>query len=83
MTIPSACLVGDSAEGQGQVYVVENGRAKLRKVQIGRDTGVQVEVLSGLNTDDNVILRPSGGLVDGAEVANSATAAPAQAIAHK
>jgi RND family efflux transporter MFP subunit len=83
VTIPSACLVGDSADGQGQVYVVENGRAKLRKVQIGRDTGAQVEVLSGLNTSDNVIVRPAGGLADGAEVATAAGAAPAPAVAHK
>lgn len=82
VTIPSACLVGDSANGQGQVYIVENGHAKLRKVQLGRDTGVQVEVISGLSTSDSVILRPAGGLADGAEIAASA-AAPAQVIAHK
>jgi RND family efflux transporter MFP subunit len=83
VTIPSACLVGDAANGQGQVYVVENGHAKLRKVQLGRDTGVQVEVVSGLSMTDSVILRPAGSLADGAEVATSAGAASAQTIAHK
>jgi HlyD family secretion protein len=83
VTLPSACLVGDSAEGQGQVYVVENGCAKLRKVEIGRDTGAQVEVLSGLGTSDSVIVRPAGGLADGAEVATTASAAPAPAVAQK
>jgi len=83
VTIPSACLVGDAADGKGQVYVVENGRAKLRSVQIGRDSGAQVEVLSGLTTGDMVILRPAGGLTDGMEVATAGTTASAQAIAHK
>jgi len=83
VTIPSTCMVGDSADGQGQVYVVENGRCKQRKVQIGRDTGAQVEVLSGLSTTDSVIVRPAGGLADGAEVATSAGTASAQPIAHK
>lgn len=83
VTIPSACLVGDSGDGKAQVYVVENGHAKLQNVQIGRDTGAQVEVLSGLSTSDSVILRPAGGLVDGAEVATSTGSTPVQAIAHK
>jgi HlyD family secretion protein len=82
VTIPSTCLVGDVANGQGQVFVIEGSRAKLRKVQVGRDTGIQVEILSGLVTNDAVVLRPSGGLTDGAEVASGASGA-AQAIAHK
>jgi HlyD family secretion protein len=83
VTIPSTCLVGDSANGQAQVYVVENARVKLRKVQIGRDTGVQVEVVSGLATSDLVIVRPAGGLSEGAEVATSAGATSSQTVAHK
>lgn len=83
VTIPSACLVGDSATGQGQVFVVEGGRARLRKVQTGRDTGAVVEVLSGLGTGDQVILRPAGGLLDGAEVAASPAAKAGTAVAHK
>jgi HlyD family secretion protein len=83
VTIPSACLVGDSGDGKAQVYVVEDGRAKLRSVQIGRDTGVHVEVVSGLSTTDVVILRPAGGLMDGAQVAAASGAASTQSIAHK
>jgi len=85
VTIPSACLVGDAAEGRGQVYIVEDGHARLKKIQVGRDTGMHVEVLSGLSTADAVILRPPGSLLDGAEVAFTAsTHAPAtKAIAQK
>jgi HlyD family secretion protein len=82
VTVPSACLVGDVASGEGQVFVVENGQARLRKVRIGRDTGAQVEILSGVGADERVVLRPPAGLADGAEVAATALAA-AQAVAHK
>jgi hypothetical protein len=49
----------------------------LREVQVGKDTGIEVEVLSGLSGDDQVVLRPSGGLADGMKVAGIATAAQA------
>jgi len=67
-TVPSNCLVGDVIEGQAQLFVVNDGRAKLRKVIVGRDTGIEVEVLSGLAAEEPVILRPSGGMVDGTAV---------------
>jgi RND family efflux transporter MFP subunit len=75
VTIPSACLVGDAVNGQSQVFVVENGHAQLRKIEVGRDTGKEVEVLSGLGVGDAVIMRPPGSLLDGAEVATSTPAA--------
>lgn len=83
VTVPSACLVGDAADGQGQVFIVEGGRAKLRKVKLGRDTGAIVEVLSGLSTSDAVIIRPAGGLADGAEVVSNMPPGQAAAIAQK
>ena len=88
VTIPSTCLVGDVSNSQGQVFVVEGNlvegkKAKLRKVQVGRDTGTQVEILAGIATTDAVVLRPAGGLADGAEVATAATPGAPQAVAHK
>ena len=72
VTIPSNSLVGDVVDGNGQVYVVEDGAARLRKVKVGRDTGIEAEVLSGLATGDAVIVRPPGGLADGAAVVTAA-----------
>jgi RND family efflux transporter MFP subunit len=68
VTVPSACLAGDVANGQSKVFVVENGQAKERPVQVGRDTGAEVEVLSGLTPSDAVVLRPPGGLTSGVPV---------------
>lgn len=68
VTLPSACLVGSATNGQAQVFVAVNGQAQARQVRIGRDTGVQVEILSGISETDEVVFRPAGGLADGARI---------------
>lgn len=69
VTVSSNCLVGDVVDGQAQLFVIKDGQAKLRKVTVGRDTGIEVEVLSGLGEDEPVIARPPSGLNDGTVVA--------------
>lgn len=49
------------------VFVVEQERAWLRWVRLGRTQGSDAEVLSGLDRDALVVARPDG-LVDGARV---------------
>jgi HlyD family secretion protein len=66
--IASSCLIGDVTDGQAELFVVRDGQARLRKIVVGRDTGVDVEVLSGLAADEAVVVRPPGGLSDGAAV---------------
>jgi RND family efflux transporter MFP subunit len=48
-----------------RVGVVRNGAAELVPITIGRDYGDRVEVLTGLDTADEVILNPSDALVGG------------------
>jgi RND family efflux transporter MFP subunit len=76
VTVPSNALLFRS-EGP-RVGVVRDGHAKLVPVTIGHDYGTSLEVLSGLNAQDNVILDPSDSLTDGApvQVAAAATKAP-------
>jgi RND family efflux transporter MFP subunit len=50
------------------VAVVEDGVAHLRKITIARDLGTQVEVSSGVQAGDQVILRPTVDLADGSKV---------------
>jgi HlyD family secretion protein len=69
VTVSSNCLVGDVTDGQAQLFVVQDGQAKLRKVTVGRDTGIEVEVLSGLSAEESVVTRPPSGLTDGTPVA--------------
>jgi RND family efflux transporter MFP subunit len=51
-----------------RVGVVRNGAAELVPITIGRDYGDRVEVLTGLDTTDEVILNPSDSLVSGTVV---------------
>jgi len=66
VTIPSNVLIFRK-EGI-RVAVVRDGKAALLPIAIGRDYGDRVEVVSGLQPTDDVILDPSDSLVAGAEV---------------
>jgi multidrug efflux pump subunit AcrA (membrane-fusion protein) len=59
---------------------VRDGQAKLVPITIGHDYGSSLEVLSGLTTEDNVILDPSDSITDGSLVK---IAEPAKAVAAK
>jgi hypothetical protein len=51
-----------------QVAVVSNGKAEIRKVRVKRDLGTRVEVDTGVNPGDEVVLNPPVNLVDGSKV---------------
>ena len=65
-TIPANTLLF-RAEGL-RVGVVRDNKAVLVPIAIDRDYGDKVEVLSGLNPDDKVILDPSDSLISGTPV---------------
>ena len=66
VTIPTNTLLF-RAEGL-RVVVVRGGQAKLVPVTIGHDYGSSVEVLSGLTSEDIVILDPSDSIMEGSAV---------------
>lgn len=51
-----------------QVAVVNNGKAEIRKVNVSRDLGTRLEVDSGINAGDEVILNPPVTLINGSKV---------------
>ena len=67
-----ALLVPDSAvvqRGQMEIlFVVANGHAQLRLVKTGRHIGERVEILSGLDTGDGVVVHGASELTDGQPV---------------
>ncbi|GAC1355255.1 MAG: efflux RND transporter periplasmic adaptor subunit [Acidobacteriaceae bacterium] len=65
-TLPSNTLLFRS-EGL-RVGVVRNGRVQLVPITITHDAGSLVEIRSGLQASDQVILDPSDSLADGQEV---------------
>ena len=66
LTIPSNTLIFRTSATQ--VAVAVNGVARLRNITLGRDLGNSLEVISGLDSGDSVILNPPDSLVDGAAV---------------
>ena len=51
-----------------RVFVIEDGRARLRLVTVGERSGDDVEALSGLSPGDVVVTAPPPGLRDGQAV---------------
>lgn len=50
------------------VYVVENGVAVRRVVEVGMTSFEQIEIIGGITTEDVIILQPLGQIRDGVEV---------------
>ena len=68
VTVPSSSLIKQSSAGDGEVYVVRDGKAHKVSVRIGMDNGNEAEVLQGLSADDQVVVRYNGALADGMPV---------------
>src|SRR3989454_894222 len=66
VTVPANTLLFRS-EGL-RVGVVRNGQAELVPITTGRDYGSTVEVVSGLQSTDQVIANPSDSLISGTPV---------------
>jgi HlyD family secretion protein len=60
-------------DGAWAVFEVGNGRARLRRVEVGRNNGELVEIRSGLSEGDTVVLHPDRDLSDGDRVRRRAT----------
>lgn len=63
--VPTASLVARGA--LRGVFVVEDGHARLRWLQLGREHGDQVQVLAGLESGERYVLAPDS-LADGVAV---------------
>ena len=67
LTLPSNTLLF-RAEGLQVGVVGLDNKVELRNVQIGRDFGQKVELLSGVEPTDHVIVNPADSLVSGTTV---------------
>src|SRR5438270_13040602 len=75
VTLPDNTLIfrGKSV----QVGIVDaKGVVQLRDVKVGRDFGVQSEILSGVSESDKVIVNPSDSLTTGTSVRLATSPAP-------
>ncbi|MFM7363594.1 MAG: efflux RND transporter periplasmic adaptor subunit [Cuspidothrix sp.] len=67
LLIPSNTLV-INADGVQVATVTKENKVKYKKVELGRDYGTQVEVVSGLNPNAKLITNPTDSLQDGKPV---------------
>lgn len=66
LIVPRNAFVGSVSSNQ--IFVVENGTAKLKTVTAGRILGEKVEILNGLSEGETVIITGQINLTDGTKV---------------
>ncbi len=59
---------GDQNTQSYRVFVIKDGMAKLRVVQIGQDEGEMIQILSGVEADEVVATSNLDQLFEGARV---------------
>ncbi len=74
--IPADAVV--ERDGGSAVFVVEDERAVLRKVVVGRTLGEDREITEGLSGGERVVIAPAESLTDGARVGVAADPAAAE-----
>jgi len=79
LVLPSNTLLF-RAEGPQIGVVLSDGQVELRSILLGRDLGQNIEILSGITTNDPVIINPSDSLVTGEHV-RMADASPGGTVA--
>jgi HlyD family secretion protein len=67
LQVPTSALF--RAEDKWQVFVLEDSRAKLTEVEIGKNNGRVAQVLAGLEEGVRVITHPGDAIEDGVAVA--------------
>ena len=66
IVIPREALVGSIKAPQ--VFVLENGIAKLRSITVGSEAGLYVQVLNGLTDGEVVVVNGQNNIVDNTKV---------------
>jgi membrane fusion protein, multidrug efflux system len=67
--IPRAAVYNDQATQSQRVFVIQEGVAKLRTVQIGPEEGDWIQILDGVQADEIVATNNLEQLYEGARVA--------------
>src|SRR5439155_3080115 len=61
-----------------KVALVEDGKIKMKKIEVGRDLGQELEVVEGLSGKEQVVTNPGERLADGVAVQVAQPAKPEQ-----
>ena len=66
LVIPRAALIEE--DDQTSVYVVADGAVTRRAIEVGIESGRLVEVIRGLNSDEEIVVTGQSSLRDGSKV---------------
>ncbi|WP_018879783.1 MULTISPECIES: efflux RND transporter periplasmic adaptor subunit [unclassified Thioalkalivibrio] len=66
LQVPTSALFRD--RGEWSVFVVEDGRAEPRRVEVGRRSGFATQILEGLEAGERVVTRPGDRVRAGTRV---------------
>lgn len=61
-----------SQDNQWSVFIVQEGKVGVRDITLGKRTGLNAEITSGLQAGEKVVLHPSNKVKDGVRVADRA-----------
>jgi membrane fusion protein (multidrug efflux system) len=67
--VPKSAVYNDQATQSYRVFVIQDGFAKLRVVQLGTEEGDSQQIISGVEPDEVVATSPLDQLYEGAKVA--------------
>jgi RND family efflux transporter MFP subunit len=68
VVIPDRSVMKQAGANDKYVFTVENGVARYHKVELGQRIGDEYEILSGINSGDEVVIDGQTRLIDGTEV---------------
>ena len=66
--VPDEALVKQIGAGDRYVYVYKGGKVSYNKVELGKHIGEKYEILSGVNSGDDVVIAGQSRLANGKEV---------------
>jgi HlyD family secretion protein len=66
LKVPTSALFRRA--GEWAVFAVENGRARLRHVEVGRRNALEAQLVSGLQPGQDVVVHPGDAVSDGARI---------------
>jgi HlyD family secretion protein len=68
LTVPLTALFRDGE--RWALFVVEDGRARLRHVEVGQKNGIVAEIREGIEAGARVVVHPSDRVTDGIRIAS-------------
>ena len=68
VVVPDIAIIKQQGSGNRYIYVVNNGVAEMKMVELGQRFGTEYEVISGINSEDTIVIGGQSRLTNGAEV---------------